>query len=469
MSVAASSRAGTLLERGDSLFALNGLLAGVRSSSEGRLVLVGGEAGVGKTALLRRFCEAQARPVRILWGACEPLRTPRPLGPLVDVGEAVGGELGELLVGAARPHEVAVALLGELRAGKPTVLVLEDVQWADEATLDVLIALAARIGSVPALVLASYRSDELGRSPQLRFVLGELVRRPDRLRVEPLSEEGVVELAEPHGVDGRELFCRTGGNPFFVTEVLAAGGERIPETVRDAVLARAARLSAPARGLLEAAAVVPGQVELWLLEALADELDDRVDECLASGVLRAGRSNVSFRHELARLAIEEAIAPNRRLALHRAAIEALAARGGQDVDFARLAHHAEAAGDAQGVLRWAPLAAERASRSGAHREAAAQYAQGLRCGEGQSIERRVELLLGRVEECRLSAQFEEAIDAQERALELQRRLRDRRGEGDSLRSLSRLLFFTGRTREGEPLALQAVELLEPLPRPACCW
>ena len=114
MSVAGSSRAGTLLERGESLCALNELLAGVRSRSEGRLVLVGGEAGVGKTALLRGFCEAQAMPVRILWGACEPLRTPRPLGPLVDVGEVVGGELRELVIGAARPYEVAVALLGLL-------------------------------------------------------------------------------------------------------------------------------------------------------------------------------------------------------------------------------------------------------------------------------------------------------------------------------------------------------------------
>ncbi len=456
------SQARTLLERGESLSALNELLAGVRSSSEGRLVLVGGEAGVGKTALLRGFCEAQAGSVRILWGACEPLRTPRPLGPFADVGEVVGGELRELVVGAARAHEVAVALLGELNTCKPTVLVLEDLHWADEATLDVLIALAARIGSAPALVVASYRSDELGRSPELRFVLGELVRRPHRLKLEPLSEQGVLELAEPHAVDGRELFSRTGGNPFFVTEVLAASGEEIPETVRDAVLARAARLSAPAQGLLEAAAVVPGHVDLRLLEALADELDDRIDECLASGVLRAGRSHVSFRHELARLAIEEAIAPNRRLALHRAAIEALAARRFPDPDFARLAHHAEAAGDLEGVLRWAPLAAERASRSGAHREAAAQYARALSFAEGLSLERRAELLLARVEECRLSAQFDEAIEAQEKALELQRRLGDRRGEGDSLRSLSRLLFFTGRTREGEPLALQAVELLERL-------
>jgi DNA-binding CsgD family transcriptional regulator len=463
MNVAASSRVGPLLERSGSLSELNELLVGIRASSEGRLVLVGGEAGVGKTTLLRGFCGAQGTGVRVLWGSCEPLRTPRPLGPFVDVGEAVGGELQELVTGTARPYDVAGALLGELRSGKPTVLVLEDVHWADEATLDVLIAVAARIASVPALILVSYRSDEVGGSPQLRFVLGELVRGPRRLSVLPLSETGVVELAEPHGIDGPELYRRTGGNLFFVTEVLAAGGERLPETVRDAVLARASRLSRPARGLLDAIAVVPGQVELWLLEALAGELDGRLEECLAAGVLGAGRSHVSFRHELARLAIEEAIAPNRRLALHRVAIRALAAHGGEDPDFARLAHHAEAAGDRDGVLRWAPLAAERAAGSGAHREAAAQYARAVRFGDGQPLQLRAELLAGCAKERYLSSQLDEAIAAEREALECHRRLGDRLGEGNALRVLSFLLFFAGHAEEGEQLVLEAIELLERLP------
>src|SRR5579872_4208690 len=235
VSVRLSGRRGVLLERDHDLSVLGDLLSSVRSTSEGRLVLVGGEAGVGKTALLREFCTTQTEPVRVLWGACEPLRTPRPLGPLVDVAEAVGGELGTLVSGTAKPYDVAVALLAQLRDRVPTVLVLEDLHWADEATLDVLTVLAARIGSAPALVLASYRDDELDRSEQLRFVLGELVRRPGRLGVKPLSRAAVEALGEQHRVDGEQLYRTTGGNPFFLTEVLAAGGERIPETVRDAV------------------------------------------------------------------------------------------------------------------------------------------------------------------------------------------------------------------------------------------
>jgi DNA-binding CsgD family transcriptional regulator/tetratricopeptide (TPR) repeat protein len=448
------------LEREQSIAALDGLLAGVRSSSEGRLVFLGGEAGVGKTALLRLFCAAQPAAVRILWGACEPLRTPRPLGPLVDVAEEVGGELQRLVSGAGKPHEVAAALLRELRRGAPTVLVLEDVHWADEATLDVLTLLAARLAPAPALVLASYRDDELDRAEQLRFVLGERVHRTGRIALERLSRTAVAELAGPAGIDPDRLYERTGGNPFFVQEVIAAGDEEIPETVRHAILARAARLSEPARRLLDAVAVVPRQVELPLLEALAGSAVEALDECASAGMLSPARSHVAFRHELARLAIEESMSPSRRVALHRAALAALVA---SHADLARLSHHADGAGDAEAVLLWAPRAAERAASSGAHREAADHYARALAVADRLPHSERADLLQRRAHECYVTAQFEEAVDAQRAALECLRQSDDRVAEGDALRLLSRLLLFAGRTPEAEPLVLEAVELLERAP------
>jgi DNA-binding CsgD family transcriptional regulator/tetratricopeptide (TPR) repeat protein len=452
-----------LIERAESLSVLRDLLAGVRSSSKGRLVLVGGEAGVGKTALVRRFCETLGNPVLVLWAGCEPLRTPRPLGPLLDVAEVVGGEFEELVAGVARPHDVALALLRQLRSGRPTVLVIEDVHWADEATLDVLTLLARRIESVPALVLASHRDDERDSSAQLRTVLAEVGGGRGRLTVLPLSQAGVAELAEPYGLDGEELYRRTGGNPFFVGEILAAPGERVPESVRDAVLARASRLSEPARRVLEAVAIIPGQVDYWLLETLAGELVDRVDECLASGMLTAAGSQVSFRHELARLAIEESTAPSRQVALHREALVALVALVAREKDFARLAHHADGAGDVEAVLRWAPLAAARAASSGAHREAVAHYAAALRFADGLPLERRAELLQRRANECFLTDQFEEAIVAQREALKCHQQLGDRLGEGDALRRLSRLLAYANRHDESLKLSVAAVELLEQLP------
>ena len=460
---ARGGRRGVLLERDESMAVLTGLIAGVHSGSEGRLVFVGGQAGVGKTALLGTFCDSQDESVRTLWGGCEPLLAPRPLGPLLDVAQATGGELEKLVAGAARPHEVVASLLGEQRRRAPTVMVLEDVHWADEATLDVITLLVARVSSAPALVLVSYRDDELERSHPLRIVLGERVAHRDRLKVAPLSPKAVSELARPHGVDGEQLYRATGGNPFFVTEVLGAGNEQMPETVRDAVLARAARLSEPARRLLEAVSVVPGQLDLWLLEVLADETADLLAECLASGMLSADGAHVAFRHELARQAIEEGIAPNRRIALHRRALEALIARGGDDVDFALLTHHAEAAGDSEGVMRWAPRAAERAASSGAHREAAAQYARALRFADGLGLQERADLLHRRADECYMTDQFTEAIEAQEGALDCYRRLGDGRREGDSLRALARLFRYVGRTADGKTAGLQAVELLEPFP------
>lgn len=106
-----------------------------------------------------------------------------------------------------------------------------------------LTLLAAKIKSVPALVLASYRDDEVHRSQQLRVVLGELAPGPGRIKLQPLSSDAVAELAGPAGLDPAELYRQTSGNPFFITEVLATGGVDIPDSVRDAVLAWAPRLS----------------------------------------------------------------------------------------------------------------------------------------------------------------------------------------------------------------------------------
>src|SRR5581483_8344847 len=177
-----------LLERETHLAALHERLATVGESGYGGLVLLSGEAGVGKTALLRTFC-AGVEKERVLWGACDGLFTPRPLGPLLDVAQSTRGEFGALVETVALPHEVARALLGELALARPTVLVLEDVHWADEATLDVARLLARRIRAVPALALLSYRDDELDRLHPLRAVLGELTRLAgvDRMRLAPLS------------------------------------------------------------------------------------------------------------------------------------------------------------------------------------------------------------------------------------------------------------------------------------------
>jgi DNA-binding CsgD family transcriptional regulator len=455
---------GRLLERSQHLAALMEQLQAVASTSRGMLVLVGGEAGVGKTALVRHFAEEQ-RLARVVSGACDPLFTPHPLGPLLDVAQLVGGDFKTLVEGGRMPHEVVSALVLELRARKPTILIIEDLHWSDEATLDVLRLLGRRIGSVPALLVATYRDDELDRAHPLRIVLGDLHASDEitRLKVAPLSADAVAELARPYGVDARELHDKTGGNPFFIAEVLAVGGAQIPDTVRDAVHSRTARLSDRARALLEAVASVPPQAELWLLEALAADALERLEECLASGVLVSRPGAVAFRHEIARLAIEESLAPNRSLALHRRALAALSTPPSGPPDLTRLAHHAEAAGDATAVLRLAPAAAEKASTFGAHREAAAQYGRALRFSHGVPQEALGGFLDRRAYACYLSGQLSEAVEAQQRALECYRSAKVRLKEGDTLRSLSRLLRYVGRTAEARQAGIEAVAILEQLP------
>lgn len=459
-SIAVSDPSSELLEREHDLALLGDFLDGVSTSSRGCVVLIGGEAGVGKTALVRRFCDERS-PSTVLWGACDALFTPRPLGPFLDIAPSTDGELDELLARGAQPYEIAAALLRVLDTRLATIVVLEDLHWADHATLDVLSLLGRRVETVPALVLGTYRDDELDPDHPLRLVLGELAtdRSVARLELAPLSPAAVASLAGPAGIDAEELYRRTAGNPFFVTEALAAAEEEIPHTVRDAVLARAGRLGVAARHLLEAVAVVPPRAELWLLEALVGQTDC-VDECLASGMLTAEQGGVAFRHELARLAIEGSLALDRRTALHRAALAALADPPAGVPDPARLAHHAEGGDDARAVLAFAPMAAERASLLGAHREAVAQYERALRFAGGESPELRAGLLERFSHECYVIDHYDEAIEALQEALVCYRGLGDSRREGDALRSLSDRLWCPGRVEEAVRAGRDAVALLE---------
>ena len=429
-----------LLEREDLLAQLEAARA-----EGGRLLLVGGEAGVGKTSLISAF--TAGKPA--LHGSCENLTTPTPLGPFLDVGIDVDGE----------PRRVAAALLQEL--DRTPLLVLEDVHWADQATLDVLRVLGRRVNGTSALVLATYRDDEIQGDHPLRVVLGELAsaRAVSRVSVPRLTLEAVHQLTDPLGADGEAIHRLTAGNPFYVTEILAAGSASLPETVRDAVLARTARLKLPARRLLEVVSVVPARAELSLLEAVAPDELEQLDACLASGVLRADRDGVAFRHELARLAVESAVPPNRRRQLHAAIVRALIGTG----NLSRLAHHAEEAGDSAGVLEYAPEAARRAASASAHREAAAQYARALRHADALATADRAALLAAYAQEAHVTGSHEAAAEAFMQAIEQYRQLGDTARQGDLLARLPSTYISLGRNADAEAASLQAIELLERLP------
>jgi DNA-binding CsgD family transcriptional regulator len=451
-----------LLERADELGQLHGFAVEAAASGRGRVVLVYGEAGIGKTALLRRFRGELPRRVTALSGSCEPLFTPRPLGPLIEPAAALGGESAELLTAGAKPFDVAVALADALEATAPVVLMLEDVHWADEATLDVLRVLARRATASGFVLVVSYRSDQLHRDHPLRMVLGELGSGDSvtRLELGGLSRGAVGELARSSCVDAETLFERTAGNPFFVTETLAAGTVDVPDTVRDAVHARAARLSPSARAVLDAVAVVPRRAEVWLLEALTDGDLVALDECLRSGMLRADENGVLFRHELARLAVEAALSPDRAVVLHRRALAVLADPAIGAPDYVRLAHHAEAAGDGPGVLRYAQAAGERAAERGSPREAQHHYWRALRFAEGIDPEARADLLERFCELAYLSDMRSNAVGAVDEAIAIHRRRGDAAREGHALRIRARLLGCIGRGREASDTIREAVRVLE---------
>jgi DNA-binding CsgD family transcriptional regulator len=451
---------GPLLEREQDLAVLEDELRAVERARRGRIVLITGEPGIGKSALVEEFCRRVAGAARVLRGACDALETPRAAGPILDVAAQTGGELAKLANEGAPAVALISPLLRELR--RPTVVVLEDLHWADGSTLDTVRLLARRLTDVPALIVATYR-DQLERSHPLLVTIGELPPgSARRISPRPLSATAVGELGELGVEQAERIHVVTGGNPFFVTELLAGAGDTLPAAVRDAVLARVARLSPHARRLLDAVAISPQQTELWLLAELAGADLAHLEECVAAGMLQQAAATVSFRHELAREAIIATLPGDRMLSLHAAALVQLETRSPGPAP-ARLAHHAVALGDAAAVLRYAPAAGDRAAAAGAHREAAAHYASALGFGEALPELVRCELYEKRSYECYLTSQFDEAIRARRAALGGHAAAGRRLHEGDAHRWLSRLCWYVGDNASAETEAHAAVELLAALP------
>ncbi len=447
-----------LLEREQALAALGGWLEDVTRSGAGRLVFIAGEAGIGKTAVVARFCSGAGR-VAARWGRCDPLATPAPLGPVAEVAARLAGRADAVLAGGARPYEVARGLLEDLALEGPSIVVLEDLHWADEGSLDALGYLARRIAQTPVLVIVTYRDDELDARHSLRGTLGLLATAPrvGRMRLERLSRDAVGVLTDPAGEDADAVFSVTRGNPFFVTELLAGPRGDVPGTVRDAVLGRAAVLDVPARALLDLIAVIPARAELWLLERVSETGLGNLGQCLSAGMIEPHGDAVRFRHELARLAVERDLDIARALELHRGVLRALEAVAAEP---ARLVHHAERAGDAQALLRHAVAAAERSADLGAHREAAAHYGRAIDVSADAPPAEQTDLLSRCAFELYLTDRLEEAIALQRRCLTRLEAGGDRVRQGDALRLLSRYLWFGGHGEEAAAIAGEAVAVLE---------
>lgn len=407
----------TLLER-DGLLAQLAARWSQARQGPGQLVFIEGEAGIGKTTVLRAFAASVRADSPVYWGACDAMATPRPLGVLDDIAIDCGGRLAIPHDGSGERRRLFVAFV-DLLAQQPALAVFEDVHWADEATLDLLRYAGRRIARTRSLLVASFRNDEVVPAHPLRAVLGDLATAgAPRLAPQPLSLAAVRSLAAGTGVDAAALHEQTAGNPFFVTEVLAAAAKAangVPATVQDAVLARAGRLSPSARAVLDAAAVAGPRAEAWLLRELTAAESGSIDECLATGVLRSEGASFVFRHELARQAVLQAMAPTRAIGLHRLVLQALLRSDATRIA-ARLVVHAEAAGDVAALRHWAPVAAREAALRGAHRQAAAHWARALAHCE-PSAERAL-LLDASAEDVHMSVGLDESIAVRSEAARL---------------------------------------------------
>lgn len=327
----------------------------------GGLVLVGGEAGVGKISLVKAFVDDTTASATVVWGVCSPLPTPPPLEPIHEVAPQLGRAFADLLADDVALHEVARALQQELTETS-CIVVLDDLQWADEATIDLLRVLSRRIGSTSSLVVGTHRDDEVGLDHPLRTLFGDVARAPDAaaLHLTPLSREAVATLVGDRELDVDEVVALTAGNPFFVNEVLASAGERLPRSVRDAVLARTIGLTPAAHDVLALLACAPESVPDVVLPALRVDLPT-LRALDATGLVERTPRGLRFRHELCRLAVASVVPPGGEVTLHARVLVALEQAGS---DPAILTHHAVGAQDPARILRYAPEAARRAAVRG---------------------------------------------------------------------------------------------------------
>src|SRR5215218_5617131 len=253
-----------LLERGAELGRLDERWESARRG-QGGMVVIHGEPGAGKTSLVREFVDSSVADAQVLWGACDPLPTPRPLGPLHDVAHDLDDASRAALDGAAQSHEIFAAVFEHVRR-QPTILVIDDLHWADQGTVDLLRYLLRRIGATHSMVVVGLREEELASDHPARALLGDVARSADAvsMTMQPLSRDAIVELAGGRPVDAVRIEQLTGGNPFFVTAMLEHHGDELPASVRDAILARTTGLDAEAWEVVHLLACAP--------EAIADHL-----------------------------------------------------------------------------------------------------------------------------------------------------------------------------------------------------
>lgn len=450
-----------MFERLDDMNTLNHALKSI-STHGGRLALVYGESGIGKSTLIESFIDQLPSEHQRAVSFCDAFETPRALAPVRYIARSfLGPESGEY--SEDRHFDTLIHHLLDL--GQPVVLVIEDLHWADQRTLDWLQFIGRRLAQLPVLLIATYRDDELDVSHPLYSAIGTIQqKRIDRLNLRPLSIKAIEKMCCNLSMDANTLLETTSGNPFFVTEMLSAEEVEgpVPDSVSDVINARLNSLPVNARTLLEYASCFPREIPLTLLKQMKlGDIEDALNLVFSRKFLVPTSNGVQFQHELVRVATYGRMTPNQKCHAHAALLGEILLQGANTKSIDMIVHHADGAQDAEMVLEYAPRAATLAAKFGAHKEAADHLRRALRYCEWASIEDAAVINETWAYEAGIALTIDDAvIDARHHAIALWQRVGNMEKVGENLSWLSRLHWYRGEADKAQQYVLDAMKTLE---------
>jgi DNA-binding CsgD family transcriptional regulator len=450
-----------LIERAEHLTALHDKYKDM-AAGEGHCIMLSGEAGIGKTALVRAFCHEHRHHAKVYLGTCDALFTPRPLAPLYDI-------IWEIWEDQPGVPEDRSTLFTDFfhrfdHLPGPSLLVFEDIHWADEATIDFIKFLARRITRLRCLFILTWRDEEVHTGHPLRQLLGQLPPHLfTRIQLPPLSEAAVGNLAKTRGYRGEDVYGISGGNPFYVNEILASYSPGIPDNIKDTILSVFNRLDISTREVCELLSVTPTGFETDYLEELEPQYATALAVCLETKIILLKDNRLFFKHELYRRTIEYALSPFMRIKHHKRILTTFRDRFESNGETERIIHHAKNANDHAAVVHYAPKAARQAATLGAHTEAAKLYYSAIEYYQGKDPGTLVTLYEPYAYECYLTNRMKEAIIYQQKVAAIWRESSNAERLGDSLWFLSRLWWFDGNRRQAERFAQEAVDVLSDQP------
>ncbi|HRH59471.1 MAG TPA: LuxR C-terminal-related transcriptional regulator, partial [Chitinophagaceae bacterium] len=347
---------------------------------------------------------------------------------------------------------------------QPAIVIFEDIHWADEATLDFIKFLSRRITQLECLFILTYRDNEIRSSHPLRNILGQL--NPDsfmRMQLLPLSKGAVEKLAQEKGYNGADVYKITGGNPFYVNEIMAHYSRGVPDSIKDSVLAAYNLTEPKTREVWDLVSVIPTAIEIKYLEKLEPQYANAIEVCIDRQILFDNEGIISFKHELFRTTVETSLSPLKRILLHKKILELLREDFEKDGHVERILHHAKNANEYELVAHYAPIAAKQAARVGAHIEAAKLYLTAIEYYQENDKDVLIQFYEAYSYECYLTNQIKDAIIYAGKSLNILKEKNDIERTGDSMRFLSRLWWFDGNRKKAEDYAMKAIEILSNQP------